>query len=103
MLNNDPIMPHAMRAATAIAAELELAAGIHPEGPEAIEHLAAIISAEFAGVATLVEAAKAALATADEPCRADHHGYCQTHNLEPVDRCWVKLCRSALAEWEAAK
>ena len=32
----------------------------------------------------------------DEPCRYDHHGYCQEHFVEPGDRCCVKLAREAL-------
>ena len=32
----------------------------------------------------------------DDPCRYDHHGYCQQHFVEPGDRCCVKLAREAL-------
>lgn len=37
----------------------------------------------------------------DEPCRLDHHGYCQTHNLQPADECWVKVLKDAVAKAEA--
>lgn len=28
----------------------------------------------------------------------DHHGYCQSHNLDPVEDCWMKQLRQALAD-----
>ena len=34
----------------------------------------------------------------DDPCRYDHHGYCQEHFVEPGDRCCVKLARDALKD-----
>lgn len=49
----------------------------------------------------LVEAVKAAKSseTSDE-CRADHHGYCQSHGNDPIERCWVKLCEAAIRATE---
>jgi hypothetical protein len=46
----------------------------------------------------LLAACEAALATVcgNEECRPDHHGLCQAHNLDRVDRCWVRLCREAV-------
>lgn len=32
------------------------------------------------------------------PCRADHHGYCQAHHLEPVENCIAKLTKEAAKE-----
>lgn len=36
-----------------------------------------------------------ALAYLDEPCRYDHHGYCQSHALDPAP-CPVEQMRSLL-------
>lgn len=32
----------------------------------------------------------------DDECEPDHHGLCQSHHLDPVETCWVKLARAAL-------
>lgn len=29
----------------------------------------------------------------DEECQADHKGLCQTHSLQPVERCFVKVLK----------
>lgn len=31
-------------------------------------------------------------------CRHDHHGYCQEHNLEAREDCWVYQLRELLNE-----
>lgn len=46
-------------------------------------------------VAALVDTAARVLAPLDEPCRHDHHGYCQAHFVEAD--CSVAALRAALA------
>lgn len=48
----------------------------------------------------LLEACKATGACEEDDCRPDHHGLCQTHNVQPVEECWVKLVRAAIAAAE---
>lgn len=49
----------------------------------------------------LLKACKAALGEeSSNECRADHHGYCQAHGLQPVHECWVKLCEDAIRQAE---
>lgn len=36
----------------------------------------------------------------DDPCRFDHHGYCQTHGWLHPGRCPVARARELLAEGE---
>lgn len=31
----------------------------------------------------------------NDPCYYDHHGYCQSHNLQPKGECWAELVREA--------
>jgi hypothetical protein len=48
-------------------------------------------------VAALVAIGERILETeGDDPCWADHHGYCQAHGLEPVEDCWVKRLHEAV-------
>jgi hypothetical protein len=50
-------------------------------------------------VAKLVEALAGLVACqGDDPCRYDHHGYCQEHYIEA--ECSVAKARAALAAWE---
>ena len=55
-----------------------------------------VIAAERARVAKLVEAGKRVLEPLDEPCRRDHHGYCQAHFIEAD--CSVAALRAAITE-----
>lgn len=34
----------------------------------------------------------------DEPCRYDHHGYCQAHFIQEKGECIVELTRNFLKE-----
>lgn len=61
-----------------------------------VEQLAAALAAERAKVAKLVAAGKRVLAPLDEPCRHDHHGYCQAHFIEAD--CSVAALRAAITE-----
>lgn len=46
----------------------------------------------------LLRACEAALESeTSKDCRADHHGYCQAHKLQPIEKCYVKLCEDAIA------
>ena len=41
--------------------------------------------------------------TGEPHCYHDHHGYCQAHNLEPRDECWVKKSQALIAELTGGK
>ena len=41
------------------------------------------------------------LAVNDEPCRLDHHGYCQAHWLHSAADCPVARARTAIGETHA--
>ena len=62
--------------------------------PISVESTAPI---ESPRVFQLLVAARFALLYHDEPCRGDHEGLCQAHDLEPLEYCWVKDLREALA------
>lgn len=66
---------------------------------DAMHRLAKAAEAQIAALTARVEgltgAAKRVLAPLDEPCRHDHHGYCQTHFVEA--ECSVAALRAALS------
>ena len=49
-------------------------------------------------VADLLAACEATGAVDEDDCQPDHHGLCQTHSLQPVGQCWVRLVRDAIAK-----
>lgn len=59
------------------------------------------LAQKFAAAPVMLDALRAVLAAiGDEPCRPDHHGYCQTHNLEPVAECWFGRLKAAISKVE---
>jgi hypothetical protein len=53
-------------------------------------------------VAKLVDALAGLVACqGDDPCRYDHHGYCQEHYIEA--ECSVAKARAVIAAWEAGE
>ena len=51
----------------------------------------------------LLAACEAALGSeTSADCRADRHGYCQAHRLEPIDECWVLKVERAIAKVKGA-
>lgn len=52
----------------------------------------------------LIRAAEMCAEIQDEPCRWDHDGYCQSHNLDhQMDGCRVALLKDALAKLNGGK
>jgi len=50
-------------------------------------------------IAELIEAAELNVEAQDEPCRWDHDGYCQSHNLDhQLDGCRAAKLREALTK-----
>ena len=37
-----------------------------------------------------------AILEAEEVCRFDHHGYCQSHNLQTADECYAQAVKAAM-------
>lgn len=68
----------------------------------AINHSGRYVPTEVAE--RLLEAAKAVLEVESEPCRLDHHGLCQTHNLRTNDNgepeCQIQLLKDAIKQAE---
>jgi len=59
---------------------------------------AAAIAREHNAHGAMLDALKAVVQfNGDEPCRADHHGNCQTHSLEPIGECWFAKVKAAIA------
>jgi len=54
-----------------------------------------ISKAEYDALRKAVEATNA-ITEQDDPCRFDHHGYCQNHNLQTADECWVPAVKAAM-------
>lgn len=81
--------------ARADAAEAQAKADGERAADLMIQHMRRAEAAE-AKVARLVEVGKRVLEPLDEPCRHDHHGYCQAHFVEAD--CSVAALRAIIAE-----
>ena len=58
----------------------------NPEGPQAVARIEELKTA----LTGLLEP------FGDDPCRFDHHGYCQQHFLQEANECCVKIARDTL-------
>jgi len=54
------------------------------------------LAAELQEAASLLEFA--VYVTGEPHCWHDHHGYCQAHNVQPAEECWVKKATDLVAK-----